>query len=405
MCAYTPTIIWADAENVNSLAAPTPTARGITTADAVTASAASSASIPPVIVYHIPCNCSVTYEPVCGSDGVSYSNECVMHCVSMDHVSQGRPLVHRQHLGICRIFSCNCLPTVDPVCGTSNHPYTNDCYRVCVNSYRTDIGLPSDALAYSDICKPTVCFCPDAIIPICGTDIKTYRNICNLQCYSRVNQARGQPAIFMRHRGACKYEKCNCPVIEKHICASDGNTYYNKCSFDCKNGRRDQLGIKPLVFQYLGDCIKCSCTATIDPVCGSDGNTYSNYCLLLCKNKKLRAQSLQELNMRWQGPCKCECIKKYQPVCSSDRHTWSNRCLLDCENKNRTLNGFSQLSVLYDGECRQCKCAHCPDRYSPVCGSDYLTYQTSCILKCTSKCSVEVGMLPISEISKGECYR
>uniref|UniRef100_A0A8C4VJY3 Kazal-like domain-containing protein n=1 Tax=Gopherus evgoodei TaxID=1825980 RepID=A0A8C4VJY3_9SAUR len=79
-----------------------------------------------------PENCPPKRDPVCGDDGVTYDNECVMgqsgtirgleiqkvrsgHCQPQDNVE-------------CTFgTTCVCLSRYDPVCGSDNHTYGNPC--------------------------------------------------------------------------------------------------------------------------------------------------------------------------------------------------------------------------------------------------------------------------------------
>lgn len=61
--------------------------------------------------------CSKTFDPVCGSDQVTYPNECILKMVSCEQ----RSLITVQRKGICskfNQFSCRLLRLLTDVTGT-----------------------------------------------------------------------------------------------------------------------------------------------------------------------------------------------------------------------------------------------------------------------------------------------
>ncbi|CAG0910451.1 unnamed protein product [Cyprideis torosa] len=102
-----------------------------------------------------------------------------------------------------------------------------------------------------------ISFCTADYTPVCGTDRKTYSNMCNLR-KARCNN----PGLRKAYNGECK------TIIGKRS-VSD---------FDCDRPIR--------------------CTRIYRPVCGSDGNTYPSECML-------RRQACQDpgLTVASEGPC------------------------------------------------------------------------------------------------------
>uniref|UniRef100_K1QGA0 Serine protease inhibitor dipetalogastin n=1 Tax=Magallana gigas TaxID=29159 RepID=K1QGA0_MAGGI len=67
-----------------------------------------------------PCRCPLTENTVCGVDGQTYINPCVLNCAG----------VMMRQRGSCEcLMMCNSVPR--PVCGSDSVTYRNDCYRHC----------------------------------------------------------------------------------------------------------------------------------------------------------------------------------------------------------------------------------------------------------------------------------
>ncbi|CAB4027527.1 Protease inhibitor, partial [Paramuricea clavata] len=79
-------------------------------------------------------------------------------------------------------------------------------------------------------------FCPAIYAPVCGSDGKTYDNMCLLE----VADCESEENITKVHDGPCK-PKCPgiCPQEYAPVCGSDGKTYPSECGLKvtiCKNG-------------------------------------------------------------------------------------------------------------------------------------------------------------------------
>ncbi|XP_014097958.2 double-headed protease inhibitor, submandibular gland [Bactrocera oleae] len=123
-----------------------------------------------------------------------------------------------------------------------------------------------------------------------------------------------------------------------------------------------------------GDCI---CGRQYSPVCASDSQTYSNRCMYECARTKLKAMG-RSLELVRSGVCagetrgrkhvavaeplvdavadedkdldSCICERSLTPVCGTDNRTYKNRCLFECKRSILARVG-KVLSILRQGVC------------------------------------------------------
>ncbi|XP_068997022.1 agrin isoform X2 [Embiotoca jacksoni] len=411
-----------------------------------------------------PGSCPPGNEPLCASDGRTYTSECAMLSTGFQKGIKLRKI----HAGKCRRLEeckeecffnavcvveqlntrCSCDPiecegTYKPECGKDGHTYTNDCMRrktECLTKALIpikhpgpcDLNVPSPCLDkvcdHGAVCvvknDEPVCECPEACPqtsdPVCGSDGHSYGSPCEM----RAMGCALQRAIHIQHKGPCD-----------EACAN--------CSFGAICDAQSSRCVCP------SECVESN-----QPVCGNDDTTYNSECELhvrACMEQlELRVVSQGECKTcgntvcAWGAQCvqnKCECIyctgEPFSPVCGSDGSTYVNECELrvsscmqkrridvakpgscdedcgsggsgsgveSCEQDRCRMFGGSWDEDAEDDRCVcDFTCQSVP--HNPVCGSDGKKYSNECELK-KARCERQEHLLihnqgPCEAVSAG----
>jgi hypothetical protein len=182
--------------------------------------------------------------------------------------------------GVCVPAPNACPEIFDPVCGCDGETYSNDCERIragvqldhdgaCDSGCGGFLGERCDEDEFCDllagacngadlpgVCVPVPEVCTGIFDPVCGCDGRTYGNDCE----------RRRAQVQLDHDGACDDGPATCGGFVGAVC--DRGEF---CEFPEDTCRvADNSGVCVPVPQI--------CTAIFDPVCGCDGRTYGNDC-------------------------------------------------------------------------------------------------------------------------------
>lgn len=131
-----------------------------------------------------PDKCLDIYDPVCGKDGKLYPNLCIMQRRNCGKV------VGTQTLAICiasarearKLDSCpsDCSELYEPVCGSNGEVYLNECFfkkETCGSKERVVL-VPLNRCLERPKCPKR---CLPILDPVCGSDGNRYLNHCRMQ--------------------------------------------------------------------------------------------------------------------------------------------------------------------------------------------------------------------------------
>merc|ERR1712046_388045 len=235
--------------------------------------------------------CDRRYDPVCGSDGLTYASKCILEAISSclqgldleiahDGECNRRPNPKRRDVQECPRF---CHRMFAPVCGSDGETYPNSCVLNQTSCSQPELNLYQIGEGE----------CPEVNLKQVAQDSQEadrHRDPVTTQMPEQFENFEN----FEKLNGELPpVPKKECPLMCNRmyapVCGSNGVTYGNECMMTTDSCERDE----DITKAHDGECDadtqfiseKCSamCTREFNPVCGKNGNEfkiYPNKCLL-----------------------------------------------------------------------------------------------------------------------------
>nr|VZI43583.1 unnamed protein product [Spirometra erinaceieuropaei] len=366
-------------------------------------------------------------QPVCGSDGRTFLNPCLLeHQSCLNEQRYGTPPVRVQTWGYCPATG---LEDQAELCGFANIClYGGRCTRKgadgdadYVGKYRRLKGVCS--------CEHISCEQTWNTNPVCGDDGMTYRS----ECFLRRAACETQSSKKVLFPGPCPQSVDECarfgrPCKGYEVCIR--RPVVVNSALGAANTLSMSRGANQITMTPQCACPICPEEGLGDNVCGTDDRTYRSECHLraaacrtrqldlrvqgrgpcdACKGIKCKFFSICQTNKLGEPFCTCptDCVFTGKWVCGSDGRAYESECFL----RVQSCALQKEIYVLHPGKCEECskncpigmmcldgKCVcreSCPKSGldQEVCGTDGRIYPSVCELRrqaCLQKATVKI---------------
>uniref|UniRef100_A0A8R1DFL2 Kazal-like domain-containing protein n=1 Tax=Caenorhabditis japonica TaxID=281687 RepID=A0A8R1DFL2_CAEJA len=333
-------------------------------------------------VFNCSMDCDNSYDPLCGTNGVTYTNACSLQ---KEICGNSNSTIEVAYTGTC--CDKNCPLDFSPVCDSKGSTHQNICHfgiQRCIAERTFGEVLTIEKFEICHEVKECNIQCPKEYSPVCATNGQNIINECELnKIKCLIKHSNGEMLDKDYDGECCSTESCDLAAFSP-ICDTEGITHANECLMRRNVCIQMKKYKKTIQVAYQGQCCNQPCEDENAPVC--DGvTTYPNICkfrIAQCEADRVN----RTINIDYNGECcaipggECETSG---PVCDSEGQTHTNHCRYQQKRCMAQRTTKKSLNIVHTGEC--CALASCPKTGQPVCDSMGRTHDSLCHFH-NSKC-------------------
>ncbi|XP_055542560.1 serine protease inhibitor dipetalogastin-like [Wyeomyia smithii] len=144
---------------------------------------------------YMACKCTLDYNPICASDGQTYANECDMRCENVKN-----PNFHAYKVADEPCTSKEIVLLQEPVAGRISSRLNHSCRcsmhsRKVLSFILVSLMLIAVHAGVKTTTEMSECVCPRNIDPVCASDGNSYTNKCVMECAESKSKTKLTVAI------------------------------------------------------------------------------------------------------------------------------------------------------------------------------------------------------------------